>query len=253
MNEIKAIIVDDEVAGRLTMRNILEEHCPEVTILAECKGVEDGKKEISALKPDLVFLDIQLRPGTGFDILQGLDKLDFQVIFCTAFDEYALKAFDFAALHYLMKPINALEVIEAVGRFGRGKEFSPQQMELLQTNLNQEQFGKIAIPSKDGLEFLNLEEIIHCQAEGSYTWFFLTQGRKFIASKRLGHYAKMMENTFFQRVHHSHLINLKFLSRYYKGRGGRVEMEDGSEIPVSERMKKALLQRLKVMHSEDKD
>lgn len=247
MEKAKAVIIDDELSGRITIKNLLQEHCPEIEVVGEAASVVEGQLAIETYQPELVFLDIQLRPGTGFDLLDKVDHSQFDVIFCTAFDQFALKAFEFSALHYLTKPLDVLRLKEAIQRFISKSDTIQDEvrLEALRENMKAQSFKKIAIPEADGFKLLMIEDILRCEADGSYTHFHLKQGKQHTASQRLGHYEELLDNRAFIRVHHSHLVNLNHVEKYTKGRGGTVSMSDGTEVPVSERLKKDLIERLK--------
>jgi len=244
---INCILVDDEKSARDSLNFLLEENCPQVKILAQCKSAAEGITTIKLLKPDLVFLDVEMPNGTGFEMLQQFSEINFEVIFATGFDKYALKAFKFSALDYLMKPVVADELITAVTRFEnrKNKTDSNVQLNLLLSNLKNIKGGihKIAIPSTDGLLLLEIKEIVRLEADRNYTIFFTMNG-KHTVSKSLGEYEELLSENNFFRIHQSHLINLNHAKKYVRGEGGYVVMNDDTSIPVSARKKHDVLEKL---------
>ncbi|MEO5571516.1 MAG: LytTR family DNA-binding domain-containing protein [Bacteroidia bacterium] len=244
---INCILVDDEKSARDSLSFLLQENCPHVKILAQCKSAAEGITTIKQLKPDLVFLDVEMPNGTGFEMLQQFSEINFEVIFATGFDKYALKAFKFSALDYLMKPVVADELVNAVSRFEnkKNKTDSNIQLNLLLSNLKNIKTGihKIAVPAADGLSLLDVKEIVHLEADGNYTVFFTING-KHTVSKSLGEYEELLSENNFLRVHQSHLINLDHVKKYIRGEGGYVVMDDGTSVNVSVRKKSEVLERL---------
>ncbi|HLK27205.1 MAG TPA: LytTR family DNA-binding domain-containing protein [Puia sp.] len=245
---IDSIIVDDELKNILILKSILADFCPDVNVLAEAQDMNQAIAMINMYKPQLLFLDIEMPYGNAFDLLDKLMPVNFEVIFITAFDEYALKAFRYSALDYLLKPININElkttVKKAIERIST-KNNSTQLKNLLQNLQNKnEETHKIALQTKDGLEFFIIEDIIRCEANGAYTYFFIKAHSKIIASKNIKEYEKILPEKIFFRIHHSHIINLKEIKRYHRGRGGYVEMKDGTFIDVAVRRKDEFLERI---------
>ncbi|REG92845.1 LytR/AlgR family response regulator transcription factor [Algoriphagus antarcticus] len=246
---IQAIVIDDEEKGRESLVYSIEKYCPEVEIIAVCRGPEEGIQMIESLKPSLVFLDIQMPVLSGFDVLSRLSPIDFEVIFVTSYDKYAIKAIRFSALDYLLKPIDVDELIQAVRRAkenSSNREESGHRYESVLHNINRTQ-GKIerlAIPTLDGIDFFQVEEIIYLQASGSYTSIFLSGKRNQLVSKNLKDFEVMLINQGFCRVHNSYLINMKHVLKYIKGEGGYVILTDDHHVDISRRRKDIFLNLL---------
>lgn len=193
---LKAIIVDDESHSRETLKNLVEEFCEDVNVLAAVSSVQEALTAIRQLKPDVVFLDIELQTGTGFDILDRLEVIDFEVIFTTAFEQYAIRAVKFSSLDYLLKPIDLEELQKAVEKARKIKDQAVynQQLEVLLFNLKQKQpsLNKICLSTAEGFEFISVDEILYCKAEGSYTSFKLKNNNNFLVSKHLKEYETLL-------------------------------------------------------------
>jgi two-component system, LytTR family, response regulator len=255
MKTLRAVIIDDEANARQTLQSMLQLVAPEIEVCGEAKNVELGIELIHAQKPNLVFLDVQMPGKTGFDLLRSFEKLDFGVVFTTAYQEYALKAFRFSAIDYLLKPIDPDELQEAVAKYkDTVNEVDKKQLEILQEHLNvphtevkirKANAGqRIALPSAEGVHFVNLSEIIHCESLGSYTKFHLQSGQKIVVSKVLKEYEDILDNYQFFRVHQSNIVNLEHIKRYVKGDGGQIWMINNTEIEVSRRRKDEFLELL---------
>ena len=235
---ISAAIVDDEPYARTTLRSLLQRYCPEITIVAEADSVESAKEV--AMGADLVFLDIEMSDGTGFDLLQQMTTIPFEVIFVTAYDNYAIQAIKASAVDYLLKPVDVAELQKAVRNAVERRTAKAAQLRSNQADLpNQSQ--RLVLPNLDGFVITYLRDIIRCQSEGSYTRFFLKNGKSILVSKHLGEYEADLTGHGFFRIHHSHMINLLSIRAYRKGKGGTVVMNDGSEVPVSVRRKTEFL------------
>lgn len=243
-SNLKIVIVDDEESGRETLRNFLNKYSNGVEIVAEADGVASGIGQIVLHKPDLVFLDVQMQDGTGFDLLSGLSERKFQVVFVTSFDQYALQAFRFSAADYLLKPVDPDQLTEAVEKVRQNieKKEITSKLDVLVSNINR--LEKIALPAIDGIRFVSIDEVVRCESDDNYTHFFLISGEKILVSKTLKEYETMLEGLRFCRVHKSHLVNLKFVARYVPGDGGYLILEDGSHVDVSRRKKETLLEML---------
>ncbi len=247
---MKAILVDDEPDGIRTLKKLLELHCPEVEVVGTAHNASLAKQLLEELKPDVVFLDIQMPGKTGLDLLTELSVRDFEVIFVTAHNEYMLQALQYSAADYLLKPVDEDRLLEAVQRVesrlksGRKEE----RTEALLHNLGQT--GKptemrLCLPTLKGFIILKLDDIIYCRAERSYTMFHLEGNKTVIVSKPLLDYDNLLRDTFFLRVHKSYLINIHHVKEYQRGEGGVVIMSDGTEIEVSRRKKELFLQKIK--------
>lgn len=225
--------------------------CPQVGILDKAASVAEAVPLIDERRPDVVFLDIEMPGGNGFTLLEHYEDFPFEVIFTTAHDLYAINAIKFAALDYLLKPINIKELQEAVKRAekkigGKNEDDRRQKMNALKSNLEQgnKQFTKIALPTSEGIDFIEVEDIIRVEAERSYCNFYLRGRKKIMVSKPLSEYENLLEECNFFRTHKSYMINLSHLEKYVKGKGGYVIMNDDSHVDVSVRRKEALLQRI---------
>jgi two-component system LytT family response regulator len=238
---ITAILVDDEENCVDILRTLLLKYCPQIELLGAANGVQSGFKMINELKPEVVFLDIQMKDGTGFDLLEKIQDVKFHLIFTTSFDNYAVKAFKYSALDYLLKPINPEELIMAVARLGERTRLEDleSQVKLLLNNRNG--LERLALPTSDGLRFVRTEEIVRCESEGNYTNVFLMSREKILVSRTMKMYAEIMPDNLFFRVHKSHLINLMHVKQYSTVDGGYVLMNDGSKVEISTRKKDEFL------------
>ena len=244
---IPSVLIDNEKNARSNLRALLTTFCPEVELLGEGEGVTHGLHILAETQPQLVFLDVQMDDGTGMDLLDQLPNRDFEVIFTTAYDQFALQAIKLSALDYLLKPIDPEELQAAVAkaqkRIAEKSQLDPSlQFEALQHNYRQaDSPQKLVLKDAENLYLVQLDEIIRCEATGSYTQFFLQGGRKIVVSSNLRSYEKQLKPFGFYRPHHSHLFNFTHLDHYEKGSGGFLVMKDGSRVPVSVRRKEAVL------------
>lgn len=242
---IRAVIVDDEVHCVEMLSWQLEKYCPQVQVVATCASGIEGKTVIAEKKPDLVFLDIEMPRMNGFEMLQSIPKIDFDVIFTTAYDQFAIRAIKFSALDYLLKPIDKDELRASLDKIKASPNqlISSQQLNLLLSNLHQAQNGlqKIALPTLEGYEMVLSEQIVRCESDSNYTLIFLKNNGKTVVSKTLKEVEELLEGHHFFRVHHSHLINLNEIKKYVKGDGGYLVMSDNSTVSVSRSKKDALL------------
>lgn len=239
---IRAIIVDDELEGRNTIFNILNSYCDQIKVVAQAENVMEGIEVIKDNKPDVLFLDIQMPDGSGFDLLERLPEINFQVIFVTAYDQFALKAIKFSALDYILKPVDPQQLIDAVNKIREPHDEINTITNKIQTLLrNKNGFERITLPTFEGFRFINLKDIIRCESDNNYTNFLLNSGEKILVTKTLKEYDETLSDTDFIRVHQSHLVNIKFIDRYIKGDGGTIIMTDGSEVEVSRRRKEDFL------------
>ena len=244
---IKALIIDDEKSSRDTLRGFVENYCEEIQIIDEAESAELGIEQIKKLKPQLIFLDIELPLGSGFDLLEACKHGNFEVIFTTAHDQYALQAIKVCALDYLLKPISAAELKTAVAKISQRSlsgTTTPQIGAFVEniSNLNK-QFSNIVLPTLDGFLVVKIRDIIRCEADKNYTFFIFANDEKVLVSKTLKEYDDLLHDMDFIRVHQSHLINASHVQRYIKGSGGYVKMSDDSIIEVSRRKKELLMER----------
>lgn len=243
---IKALIVEDEARSIAFLKKLLEDYCPQVDVIGEATSVNQAIDQINLLKPQLVFLDIALPDGDGFEVLERIPNKFFHVIFITAYDNYAVRAFEFSALHYLLKPVSSNDLQNAVKRFGNENEQSnlDKKLSVLSENLT-EKSKKLILPTADGLRIIKLNELIRCEASRNYTTCYIKNKKEQIVSKSLGIFEEILSDFHFVRVHNTHLINLKYVSKYIKGKGGVIVMQDNSEIQVSKTKKNEFLEQLK--------
>jgi len=237
---ISLIIVDDEPKARDTIRNILELSSLDIKIEAEAGSVGEAFDVISKKRPEILLLDINLSDGSGFDLLRRFVKISFKVIFITAFEEYAVRAFRYSALDYIMKPVKASELIDAVERAGESIEKDQMSLKLNTLLSNIDKLRKIILKTAESIHIIQVEEIIRCEADVNYTHFYLSNGKHLIVSKPLKEYAELLEPAGFFRTHQSHLINMEHILRYDRSDGGSLVMDDESTIPVSSRKKEAM-------------
>lgn len=244
---LKSIIVDDELKSRETLKKMITTYCEGIEVVASCQSVDEAIQSINSLKPDLVFLDVQMQGETGFDLLSKLDSIKFEVIFTTAHSEYALRALRSSAIDYLLKPIDIGDLQKAVVKVENKQEYHfTKRLEQLLQNLkatNPENY-KLAIPISDGLIFIKANEILYCKASGNYTEIFMNDGKKHLVTRQLKEYEDILESMDFFRIHHSFLINLNCIKSYVRGDGGYVIMSDNTTIDVSRRKKEAFMDRI---------
>jgi len=234
--KLRTIIVDDELDAVNFIQSIVEEYCPKLEIVGKAHSAKEGSKIIIDKVPDLVFLDVEMPHGSGFDLLANFPEKTFDVIFITAFNHYAIKAIKFSAVDYILKPININEFISAVDKVlekrNNGDHRNASFTTLLE-NVRSNMPGKLAIPTSDGMEYLNTKDIIRVEADRSYSWFYLVGHRKVLVSRNLKEYQELLTDRNFFRTHNSHLINLEHVKKYIRSEGGAVELDDGSQVPIS--------------------
>ncbi len=249
MNEIKAIIVDDEQHCIDALRAMLEKKCPEVTVLAGVHSVEEARQTIDVLQPDLVFLDVEMPHQNGFELLKHYDRISFDVIFTTAYEQYALKAIKFNALDYLLKPFSVQELQDALRKFQERRQqksdsaIAPLEVFLQNMKILQQTNKKIALPTINGLVFMPVQSIVRCESTGNYTRIFFTDKKQLLVSKPLKEFEELLTDVDFFRVHNSHLINLQQMESYIQGEGGFALMSDGAQVEVSRRRKAEFLKK----------
>lgn len=242
MKELKAIIIEDEEASRNVLRSYISSYCKNVVLLGEASNIIEGEKLIKEFNPQLVFLDIEMPFGNGFDLLDKLDEIDFEVVFITAYSNYAIRALNLSAAYYLLKPIDIDELVSAVDKvtdtIQNREEFSNTQIlaENLKALTNKDQ--KIVFPQMDGFEVVQISNIIRAEASDNYTTFYLVGGKKYLLSKTLKYYEDMLVGLGFFRSHKSHLINIMHVLKYIKGKSGQAVMSDESIALVSSTAKK---------------
>lgn len=243
MEKIKAIVIDDEISARETLITLLKKFFPSVEVVAQAGSIEDGIKVINENEKDLVFLDIEMPFGDSFDILENIDKIDFQIIFITAHDQYAVEAFKFSAIDYLLKPLKIKDLKNALDKFEHHKslvDLSNQKIKVLIHNLNNQQI-KMILPTINGFQVVDINTILRCCGERNYTKFVFTTGEKILVSKTMKEFEDLLSKHGFFRIHQSYIVNLSHIKKYNRGQGGEIEMSDGEVIPVSRSKKDELL------------
>lgn len=245
---IKALIVEDEAHNREYLGQLLAEHCPEIHLLQSAANVASGKQAITEHQPDLVFLDVEMPDGTGFDLLQQIAPVACAVIFVTAYDHYALEAIRFCAIDYLLKPLKVGTLKKAVQKVVQqiDQQQENQLLRQLLRNLQQEQPGRkrIALPTQQEIILVEVSTIIRCQGENNYTHFYLKDGRHILVSRPIGEYEELLAPYGFIRSHQSHLANLTEVRSFVKSDGGYLLMQDGAKIAVSRYRKEKVLEAL---------
>jgi len=231
--EINAIIIDDEVRARVALQLLLEEYCPTINIVEQCETLAEGIRAINKYNPNLVFLDIEMPGHSGLELFDFFhaEDINFSIIFTTAYSQYAIKAFKFSAIDYLLKPINPDELVDAVNRFQKTKS---ENIKILKENLNQNKLNKIAVPTGSAIVFLETNQILYVKGDGSYCEIVLVNGEKLICSRYLKNFEDILSNySNFLRVHKSYIANLNYVTVYNKSDGGNLEFNNKTCIPVS--------------------
>ena len=244
---INAIIIDDEKDGAEVLQFLIKENCPTINIICIEHSVENAISSIQKLKPELIFLDIEMPTGTGFDVIQATKEVGYETIFITAYEHYAIKAFKTNAIDYLLKPVDIDELVNAVTNAEKrittsNKNQSNQIESLILSAINKNK--KISIPSQDGVLWVDIEDIIRFEADSNYTHVYMKNKRKVMVSKTLKSFEDQLTHSNFCRVHSTHLINLNEVEKYIKGDGGIVILKDTSNVPVSRANKGELLAKL---------
>lgn len=253
MSRITALLIDDDANLRNGMRSLLERYAPEIMIIGEADNVKSGIEAMENLQPQVVFLDIQLGDGTGFDILEDIaqkrGKSTSHIVFITAHEQYAVKAFRFSALDFLLKPVDPEELEKVIVKIKNvlTKNDNYAHIDLLLENIRKkvDNFKRIALSTSDGIHLFEISDIIRCESEDNYTKFYIKNNKPILISKTLKEYEEMLTEHGFERIHQSHLINLSYLKSYIKKDGGYVVMADNSNLPISKRKKERLQEVLK--------
>jgi two-component system, LytTR family, response regulator len=246
---MKAIIIDDEKRARVSLSLLLQEYCPQVTIVAECENLPEGVKAIRKHQPDIVLLDIEMPGHSGLELLDFFDEneVNFSIIFTTAYNEYALKAFKFSAVDYLLKPIIPEELAEAVERVAKQKQRF-ENFRAFKENLQQETLTKIAVPSGNTLLFLDTDKIMYIKGEGAYSEVFCSDGSKQLVSRNLKNFEDILcSDSRFLRIHKSYIVNFNFIVAFNKSDGGSIELENKAQIPVSPDKAQQILDEIQII------
>lgn len=240
---LKAVIIDDVQDARETLKADLTTYCPEIEIIGEADGVVTGAKLLKEQKPELVFLDIQMKDGSGFDLLEILGTAGFKTIFTTASDSYAIKAFRFSAVDYLLKPIDPDELLEAVKKFKESTREEKPALDLLKDNLSKKlkKQSRIALSTQEKIHVVKISDIVRCESSVNYTTFYFNNGNKLLVTKTLKEFDDLLADHNFIRVHQSHLVNAEYIKEYVKTDGGYLVMQDGSNVAVSSRKRATVM------------
>lgn len=252
--DVSCIIVDDEIQNQVVLERMIDRFCPTVEVRGTASSVREAIQLIEQTNPDIVFLDIEMPEENGFRLLEQISDPNFSVIFTTAHAEYALKAIKYAAMDYLLKPINLTELKTGIEKVIEKRKSETNNVSDFQTKVqvlqenrkdNSIDFEKIALPTKDGIAMFSLEDIIWCQAQKGQTLFFMKDGNKVLVSELLKEYEILLPDSKFCRIHKSHIVNLGHVDKYLNGSGGSVVMSDGTNLEVAVRRKKEILDRLR--------
>lgn len=238
----QALLIDDEAGNRELLTSLLQKHCPMIDGIEEAASSSEALGKLKEVKPDVVFLDIEMPGGNGFDFLNELDEIDFKIIFVTAYDAYALKAIKCSALDYILKPVDPKELVTAVLKLDETYK-QKEKLDLLNFNMANEEDRRIALATQDEIIFARVNEIIRLQAEANYTKVFLEHDPPVLLSGNLGFFEKLLKDQRFFRTHQSHLVNMKHVKKYVKTEGGYFLMDDLSQVPIA-RMKREEMKHL---------
>ena len=245
---IRAIIIEDEKKSRETLLGLLQKYCFSVEIVAQAEGYREGIKLVRKYKPDVIFLDIQMPDGSGFRLLEELKDMEFEVIFTTAFDQFAIKAIKYSALDYLLKPIVPQELVDAVNKL-KVKKANTEKRKNIETLLDnikspEEDPHKIILSTVEKIHVIDVDDILRCESDNYYTYFYFINGDKLLISKTLKENEELLSHHSFIRPHKSHLINVKYIKSFIRQDGGYIIMTDGSKVPVSRRKREKILEIL---------
>jgi two-component system LytT family response regulator len=251
---ITALLIDDDSNLRNGMKSLLTRYAPEIRIIGEADSVDTGVNLLLQNPPQVVFLDIHLGDGSGFDLLEEVNrqgKLNSQIVFITAHEQYAIKAFRFSALDFLLKPVDPEELQKVIGKLKQviDKNDNVAHIDLLLENIRKktDHFKRIALSNSDGIHLFEVSDIIRCESEDNYTKFYIKNNKPILISKTLKEYEELLTAHGFERIHQSHLINLAYLKSYIKKDGGYVVMADNAHLPISQRKKERLQELLKTL------
>ena len=243
-----AIIVDDERDSRETLQNYLGKYCSQVELLTSCTNIKEARDAILKYQPELVFLDIEMPHGNAFDLLEQWGEIDFEIIFVTAFSQYAVQAFNLSAAHYLLKPVDIEELEKAVAQVEQRLQAKDQlnHAQVLLDNLAavNAQHRKVVLPLMEGFDVVKMSEVLYCEAQDNFTCFYFTDGRQSLICRSLKFYEAALTEFGFCRIHRSFMVNLEYVRRYIKGKGGSVVLENGKELLVANSKKEELVRRI---------
>lgn len=243
---LKAIIIDDIEQARITLKKDLQAYAPDVQFIGEAGGVVEGAKLLKSATPDVLFLDIQMQDGSGFDLLDILKEINFKIIFITASDAHAIKAFRYAAIDYLLKPVDPDELVQALKKLREEKVNESEKYKLLNDSLknHNKPHERLALHTQDKIHIVNINDIIRCESNVNYTEFHFAGGKKLLVTKTLKDFEDLLSNQGFYRVHQSHLINTRYIKEFVKTDGGYLLMTDGCNVPVSTRKRPEVMKML---------
>lgn len=242
---LKLLIIDDQKEARDNLQLLVLDYCPAVSIVQMATGVQDGVEAINEFEPNIVLLDIEMKDGSGFDLLHHFDEISFQVIFVTGFDTHAFKAIKYSPIDYLLKPVDPKDLIKAINKAKNMLRLSRNNLEFYKDAFSQEFAGKITIPTHTGFEFLKVEDIITVIADGNYSIFNLKDDIKIIASITLKQIEALLPDKRFYRTHRSSIVNIKFVTKFLNRDGGIIIMENNTEISIARRKKEEFLKVMK--------
>jgi two-component system, LytTR family, response regulator len=246
LKNIKTILVDDETNNLQFLQSLLKDNCPSLQVMETANSAADGLLMIQELKPQLVFMDVDMPGMTGFEVLKKIEPLNFEVIFVTAYNQYAMEAFEYNAVAYITKPIVTEKLVAAVEKAIikiEEKKYTEHIFSLLENVQQKNEYDKIALPTLQGLQFVKLNQICYVESSGNYSNFLLADNSKIMVSRQLGEYEKLLPADNFVRIHDKHIINLTCIKEYIKGSGGEVILENGARLTVAARRKDELLSR----------
>jgi two-component system, LytTR family, response regulator len=246
LKNIKTILVDDEANNLQYLQSLLKDNCPLLQVMETANTSADGLLMIEELQPQLVFMDVDMPGMNGFEVLKKLEPLSFEIIFVTAYNQYAMEAFEYNAVAYITKPIVTEKLVAAVEKAItkiEEKKYTEHIFSLLENVQQKSEHDKIALPTLQGLQFVKLNQICYVESSGNYSNFFLADNTKIMVSRQLGEYEKLLPADNFVRIHDKHIINLTCIKEYIKGSGGEVILENGARLTVAARRKDELLSR----------
>lgn len=248
---MEIVIIDDEARARKSIADILKYHSLNIEVVAEADGVKTGIEAIKKHKPDLVLLDIDMPDGTGFDLLKAMDYIDFKIIFITAYQEFAVKAFEFSAIDYILKPADPKKLLDAISKAQQLVEQENINLRLNALFANLDNVNpnskKLVLKTTEKIYLISTADIIRCEADMGYTQFYMADGKNILVSKTLKDFEALLDGLGFFRIHQSHMINLKFIDYYDKTDGGSIKMKDRSMLPLSRRKKESFLKLIEMM------
>lgn len=246
----KAIIIDDELQARNLLEAMLKEYAPHINIVARCEDLPNGIKAIKKFNPDLIFSDIEMPGHSGLELLDFFceDEIDFKIIFTTAHNGYAIKAFKLSAIDYILKPIDERELQNAIGRFEKSRKTTKEELSVLKQNMQHPYESRIAVPSGNSIRFIDLENIIYIKADNSYTEIIFVDETKLVVSRTLKNFEEILDsNSSFFRCHKSYLVNCDFIADYMKSDGGYLVLKNKITIPIALEKTSELLKKIKMV------